>query len=57
MTVAILKWLVGCLGGLVVGGALPAFSDDPTVGHMVQLVVGLALLAWACPFVIDQQQK
>lgn len=51
-TMAIFKVLVAWLGGLMAGGALEAFPDA-TVGHVVQLVVGLALLAWACPFVTD----
>lgn len=54
MTMAIVKVLVAWLGGLVAGGALDAFPD-PTLGQVVQLILGLALLAWACPFITDPE--
>ena len=48
------KVLVAWLGGLMAGSALEAFPDA-TLGHVVQLILGLALLAWGCPFIKDPE--
>lgn len=50
----IFKVLMAWLGCPMVMIALETFPD-PTVGQMMQLILGLALLAWACPFITDTE--
>lgn len=50
----IVDLLASLAGSMLVTGALTPFPDL-TVGQVVQLIVGLALLAWACPLIQDPE--
>jgi hypothetical protein len=51
-----LNMLIAVAGGFLVGQSLESLSD-PTVGHVLQLITGLAMQAWACPIIPNTEAE